>query len=90
MLLRRVRMLELPAEENLGGHVRNLDRGGRDGERGDRAVLHVPQQRPLEEMLALTLRVPPAADRLRRAVPQVLKKAAGLVTRGNLVDGCRV
>ena len=83
-------MLELPAEENLGGHVRNLDRGGRDGERGDRAVLHVPQQRPLEEYLALTLRVPPAADRLRRAVPQVLKKAALLGTRGALVDGCRV
>jgi hypothetical protein len=53
-------------------------------------VLHVPQQRPLEEYLALTLRVPPAADRLRRAVPQVLEKAAGLVTRGALVDGCRV
>ena len=64
-----------PGDEHLRGEVRNLDRGGRDDERRERAVLHVAKQRALE-LLALALRVPTAGPRRPDAVPQVLEETA--------------
>ena len=62
-----------PGDEHLRGEVRNLDRGGRDDERRERAVFHVAKQRALE-LLAVALRVPTAGPHRSDAVPQVLEE----------------
>ena len=66
-------LLVPPGDEHLRGEVRNLNRGGRDDERRERAVFHVAKQRAIE-LLAVALRVPTAGPHRSDAVPQVLEE----------------